>query len=77
MLPLGLLGEGECGEIVGGPGRPAGAADERAVDMGLRAGNRVTMLRNASGPLLVKVDESRIALDRAVAMRIRVRKESR
>ena len=77
MLPLGLLGEGERGWIVscGGPG--CGSADERASAMGLRVGNQVTVLQNAAGPLLVKVDESRIALDRGIAMRIRVRKESR
>jgi ferrous iron transport protein A len=32
------------------------------------------MLSNGMGPVLVKVDESRIALDRGVAMRIKVRR---
>jgi ferrous iron transport protein A len=31
------------------------------------------MLANGAGPVLVKVDESRIALDRGVAMKIKVR----
>jgi ferrous iron transport protein A len=31
------------------------------------------MLANGAGPVLVKVDESRIALDRGVAMKINVR----
>lgn len=77
MVPLGLLGEGEAGEIVavrwsaavGGAPRPG-----RAEDMGLRPGKRVEMLANASGSVLVKVDESRIALGRAAAMRIVVRR---
>jgi ferrous iron transport protein A len=75
MVPLGLLAEGEGGEIVECRGREAGAADGRAEEMGLRVGNRVQVLRSGPGPLLVKVDESRIALDRGIAMRIRVRKE--
>jgi ferrous iron transport protein A len=74
MVPLGLLGEGECGEIVAFGGRLAEACDGRAEDMGLRVGKRVEMLRNSAGAVLVKVDESRIALDRGMAMRIRVRK---
>ena len=77
MLPLGLMNEGECGWIVSSGGQGCGPADDRAVSLGLRAGNRVVVLQNASGPLLVKVDESRIALDRAIAMRIKVRKEER
>lgn len=69
MLPLGLLRIGESGEIVAGAPEASGRAEE----LGLRAGRRVVMLANASGPVLVKVDESRIAVDRGVAMRIRVR----
>ncbi len=76
MVPLDLLSEGEDGEIVAYRGLTGVAADGRAEDMGLRVGRRVRVLRNGSGPLLVKVDESRIALDRSIAMRIRVRKES-
>jgi ferrous iron transport protein A len=74
MMPLGLLGEGETGEIVGFRGRTGAASDVRAEDMGLRAGNRVEVLRNGTGPLLVKVEESRIAVDRTIAMRIGVRR---
>ncbi|HYG68336.1 MAG TPA: FeoA family protein [Anaeromyxobacteraceae bacterium] len=74
MVPLGLLGEGEVGEIVAFGGRLAEARDGRAEDMGLRVGKQVEMLRNASNAVLVKVDESRIAVDRGMAMRIRVRR---
>ncbi len=72
MIPMGLLAAGEAGEIV----RVAGAAvacAARAEDLGLRVGKRVEMLANGNGPVLVKVDESRIAVDRGVAMRIQVR----
>jgi ferrous iron transport protein A len=72
MVPLGLLIDGEAGEIVGVSGAERTSAS-RAEDMGLRIGKRVLMLSNGTGPVLVKVDESRIALDRAVAMRIKVR----
>ena len=75
MVPLGLLGEGEGGEIVSYRSFDPQRGDGRAEDMGLRVGTRVQVLRNGSGPLLVKVDESRIALDRGIAMRIGVRKE--
>ncbi len=76
MLPLGLLTDGEIGEIVavGGGDACKGKCDWRAEDMGLRVGKRVEMLSNGGGPVLVKVDESRIAVDRSVAMRIVVRR---
>ena len=73
MLPLGLLCDGEVGEIVGVAGTDRGTCASRVEDMGLRVGKRVRMLSNGSGPVLVKVDESRIAVDRGVAMKIKVR----
>jgi ferrous iron transport protein A len=73
MIPLGLLAVGEVGEIVAVTGVPDSHCATRAEDMGLRAGRRVEMLSNGTGAVLVKVDESRIAVDRGVAMRIRVR----
>jgi ferrous iron transport protein A len=73
MMPLGLLGEGEFGEIVAVAGAAGGTCASRAEDMGLRVGKRVLMLTNGAGPVLVKVDESRIAVDRGVAMKIKVR----
>jgi ferrous iron transport protein A len=72
MMPLGLLGEGQAGEIVAVSGT-AGDCASRAEEMGLRIGKRVLMLTNDAGPVLVRVDESRIAVDRGVAMRIKVR----
>lgn len=73
MVPLGLLGDGESGEIVAVAAGPAGSTASRAEELGLRVGKRVLMLNNGSGPVLVKVDESRIAVDRGVAMKIKVR----
>ncbi len=77
MLPLGLLNDGETGEIVAFRDAQAprgGGCGCRAEDMGLRLGKRVEMLANGSGPVLVKVDESRIAVARAIAMKIVVRR---
>jgi ferrous iron transport protein A len=51
-----------------------GRCDSRAEEMGLRVGKRVRMLSNGAGPMLVKVDESRIAVDRGIALRIKVRR---
>jgi ferrous iron transport protein A len=73
MLPLGLMGPGEEGEIVAVSGAAGGAIGARAEELGLRIGRTVRMLTNGVGPVLVKVDESRIALDRGVAMKIKVR----
>ncbi len=48
----------------------------RVEDMGLRPGRIVEMLTNEGrGALLVKVDASRIALSRSVAMKIMVRRK--
>jgi ferrous iron transport protein A len=73
MMPLGLLGAGEAGEIVAVAGSAGGTGAARAEELGLRIGKRVEMLANGAGPVLVKVDESRIAVDRGIAMRIKVR----
>ena len=62
----------ESGEIVAVLGADRGGSAARAEDMGLRVGKRVVMLANGAGPVLVKVDESRIAVDRGVAMKIKV-----
>ncbi len=73
MMPMALLGDGEEGEIVAVAGGAGAEGASRAEDMGLRIGKRVVMLANGAGPVLVKVDESRIAVDRGVAMKIKVR----
>ncbi len=82
MAPLGLLSEGEKAEIIEirtqkvcshGSGKNQLC---HAEDMGLRIGKTVEMLNNAGrGSILVKIDESRIALDRGIAMKIMVRRK--
>jgi ferrous iron transport protein A len=86
MLPLGLLSSGEQAEIMEIKERKgckpcACSKDKRSdeqyriEDMGIRIGKSVEMLNNAGrGPLLLKVDESRIAVGRGMAMKILVRR---
>ena len=59
-----------CGRHGGGNGATA-----RIEDMGIRPGKIIEMLSNEGGrALLVKVDETRIAVGRSVAMKIMVRR---
>ncbi len=85
MLPLGLLTAGEKGEIIGSNWKKykniRGISDEsrmnicRIDDMGLRVGKMIEMLNNEGrGPLLVKIDNSRLAIGRKMAMKIMVRR---
>ena len=86
MLPLGLLTSGEQAEIMEIRERKGCQPcdwsrdkhrDEqyRIEDMGIRIGKSVEMLTNEGrGPLLLKVDESRIAVGRGMAMKILVRR---
>jgi len=84
MIPLGLLSPGEYGEIMEIRLAPNSApccdertkCDCRVEDMGLRVGKRVQMLNNGS-PILLKVDESRIAVDRGMAMKIMIKEARR
>jgi ferrous iron transport protein A len=78
MMPLGLLGAGETGEIVAVRTSKAaqvggGKSESRIEDIGLRVGCTVEMLNNAGTPVLLKVGESRVAVDRTLAMKIMIK----
>ncbi len=82
MAPLGLLSTGEKAEIAEIRAQKdicAGRGKHQmcqAEDMGLRIGKTVEMLNNEGrGPLLLKVDESRIAIGRGMAMKIMVKRK--
>ncbi len=83
MLSLGLLSPGEHGEIVeirtapapGGGQTKQAQGELRLEDLGLRIGKVVEMLSNGSGPVLLRVDESRLAIARRLAMNIMVRRQ--
>jgi ferrous iron transport protein A len=81
MTPLGLLSKGEQAEIIEIKGqKDCGHGSSKnhlcyAEDMGLRVGKVIEMLNNEGrGPILLKVDESRIAISRGMAMKIMVMK---
>jgi len=83
MIPLGLLSAGEHGEIAEIRIAPTQGScceklkcDCRVEDLGLRIGKTVQMLNNGS-PVLLKVDESRIAVDRSMAMKILIKEVAR
>jgi ferrous iron transport protein A len=90
MMPLGLLSIGEQAEVLEVRGMPqtslccAGNKGEqpcsqvcRVEDMGLRTGKTVEMLNNEGrGALLVRVDETRIAIGRGMAMKVMVRRKN-
>ncbi len=87
MFPLGLLSNGERAEIMEIRGQKGyqpchcnkgECRDEqyRVEAMGIRVGKSIQMLNNEGrGPLLLKVDESRIAIGRGMAMKILVRRQ--
>jgi len=89
MIPLGLLGTDERAEVVELRGEkrcvsiPSGESAQRSChdrieDMGVRVGKIVEVLSNGGrGPLLLKVDESRIAMGRGIAMKILVRRSEK
>lgn len=87
MMPLALLSPGEHAEIVrvnadveekktccGQCGGERHKGENRFEEMGLRTGKIVEMLNRGTGPLLLRVDESRIAISRGMAMKIMVRR---
>lgn len=85
MMPLALLSPGETGEIVairvheekksccGQCNGERHKSDNRIEELGLRAGKTVSMLNNGA-PILLRIDEARIAIDRSLAMKIMVRR---
>lgn len=80
MSPLALMQEGEIAEIVSVSGRFCSGRKNREkenhlADMGLRPGRRIEMITNlGGGPLVVRIDESRLALGRGMAMKIYIRR---
>jgi ferrous iron transport protein A len=83
VLPLGFLLPGEKAVMVSvqsgrhscGSGCPGKQALYRFEEMGLRRGKSIQVLNNSGcGLILIKVDETRIALGRGAAMKIMVRR---
>ncbi len=79
MIPLGLLSAGEEAEVM--PAVERQNKNDRSdilcriEEMGFRAGKIISILNNeGSGPLLIKVDNSRVAIARGMAMKVMVRR---
>lgn len=71
-------GRGHCANCQDGSkergGMPVSSSDHLE-NMGLRPGKHVEMVTNSgTGPLVLRVDESRIAMGRGAAMKIYVRR---
>lgn len=77
MIPIALLSPGDRAEVMRLGGNDSRSCDEgslgRASDMGLRCGQTVEMLsNNGSGPILLKVENTRIAIGRSLARQVLV-----
>lgn len=70
VMPLALLGTGDKGTVID---ILSNCRHERFQDFGLRIGKEIEVLNmGRPGPLLVKVDETRLAIGHGMAMRIKV-----
>ena len=70
VMPLGLLGTGEKGTVID---ILSNCKYERFQDLGLRVGKEVEVLNmGRPGPLLIKIDETRLAIGHGMAMKIKV-----
>lgn len=85
MVPLLDLQEGDIGEVAEISDKNnqlerhhqqenCRCRNHRIKDLGLRVGKVVKLMRKQrGGPLLIKVDESRIAIGRGIAERIKIK----
>ncbi len=85
MVPLFELEEGETGEIAeisetqhrcgkGFWGRKCCQDHVRFSELGLRAGKSITLLsKHRWGPLMIKIDDTRFAIGRGMADKIKIK----
>jgi len=74
VVSLGLLQDGEKGEIIDIP-RKGKRMMPRIRDIGLFPGKVVEVLSNqGKGPILLKIEEAKIAIGRNIAIKIMVRR---
>lgn|GEM_PF-4594820 len=76
--PLVFLNEGDSAKIVHFSINPQSKYSEslyRLEEMGVKSGKTIQMLNNSNGnSILVKIDNSRLAISRQIALKIFVRK---
>ncbi|MEN2994403.1 MAG: FeoA family protein [Thermodesulfovibrio sp.] len=74
MIPLALLSEGEKAEIIDFIKKGKSLLCHLR-DIGFFTGKVIEVLSNqGSGPLLLKINDSKIAIGRSIAMKIMVRR---
>lgn len=77
MMPVGLLSNGEKGQIIriSEIKEQKRAQSNRLEDLGIRQGQHIEMLNNdKKETILIKIENSRLALSRGLAMKIFVRR---
>lgn len=70
MMPLAMVKTGETGVIRKITGRDE--VRQRLAELGFVVGERVTVVSELDGNLILSVKDCRVALDRTMAMRIMV-----
>lgn len=70
MMPLAMVKTGETGVIRKITGRDE--VRQRLAELGFVVGERVTVVSELGGNLILSVKDCRVALDRTMAMRIMV-----
>ena len=70
MMPLAMAGVGETGSILKITGRDE--VRQHLAELGFVVGERVTVVSVLGGNMILSVKDSRVAIDRTMAMRIMV-----
>ena len=70
MMPLGMASVGDTNTIVKITGRDE--VRQHLAELGFVVGEKVTVVSQMGGNMILSVKDSRIALDRTMAMRIMV-----
>ena len=70
MMPLGMAGVGDVNTIRKITGRDG--VRQHLAELGFVVGERVTVVSSLGGNLILSVKDSRVALDKTMAMRIMV-----
>ena len=70
MMPLGMASVGDTNTIVKITGRDE--VRQHLAELGFVVGEKVTVVSQMGGNLILSIKDSRVALDRTMAMRIMV-----
>ena len=70
MMPLGMAGVGDVNTIRKITGRDE--VRQHLAELGFVVGERVTVVSSLGGNLILSVKDSRVALDKTMAMRVMV-----